>query len=172
MKTYFLELKCEGLKIFLTFCFGPFPFVAFPICKIVPSELCFKHCTPNSSSSIYFLNISLVQLSHIQGQRWTEISGYVRVHLSGPDRPNEPVNMPFQEIMPSNRGRTRFQWNNQLEMHDLSLLREHACRKQSNPQSKRILETVTSLCNITLLDRSRFNICYRVGFRKITKNRS
>ena len=87
------------------------------------------------------------------------------------DRPNEPVNMPFQEIMPSNRGRTRFQWNNQLEMHDLSLLREHAFRKQSNPQSKRILETVTSLCNITLLDRSRFNICYRVGFRKITKNR-
>ena len=68
MKTYFLALKCEGLKIFLTFCFGPFPLVAFPICKIVPSELCFKHCTPNSSSSIYFLNISFcrrVQLSHI-----------------------------------------------------------------------------------------------------------
>ena len=145
--------------------------VAFPICKIVPSELCFKHCTPNSSSSIYFLNISFcrrVRLSHIQGQDSMELKCQ-GISVSAYKVRKDSVNMPFQEIMPSNRG--RFQWNNQLEMHDLSLLREHACRKQSNPQSKRILEPVTSLCNITLLDRSRFNICYRVGFRKITKNR-
>ena len=112
--------------------------------------------------------IKSYNMTHVQGQDSMELKCQ-GISVSAYKVRKDSVNMPFQEIMPSNRG--QFQWNNQLEMHDLSLLREHACRKQSNPQSKRILEPVTSLCNITLPDRSRFNICYRVGFRKITKNR-